>query len=211
MLTISSRPSTTDDSIFNGLAPGDLYRYSRTCKDAHYAVSSYFRRTKSFDLHKILERYFPPQEVFKFRELQAVTGMLISGSTAVQFFDCTEYPESDLDLYVEHRYCRPIAWWLIGLGYKLLPPTSNPFSNPYETLESVPDHQTSAGVGHYTRDAPKKGYFGATSVLTFEMAGLCRTIQLITSDNTPLEKILNFHSSMCLSPSNNAFFMILLS
>ncbi|KDR69023.1 hypothetical protein GALMADRAFT_145762 [Galerina marginata CBS 339.88] len=194
-------PLTTDDFVFDALSAGDLYRYSRTCKEAHYAVSSYFRRKKNFDLHKVLERYFPPEEVFKFRKLQATTGMIISGSTALQFLDRTEYPESDLDLYVDHRYRRPIAWWLKDIGYNLLPPLNhrNPRLSFQQIVDLVPDYQTFHFSDCNTYPAPRKGYFGAASVLTFEMNYPYRKVQLITCYHTPLELILNFHSTCVMN------------
>ena len=51
---------------------------------------------------KLLSRYFHHPETF--RHLQATTGTVISGSSALQFFDRSYYAKSDLDLYV------PLAW-----------------------------------------------------------------------------------------------------
>ncbi|KDR77818.1 hypothetical protein GALMADRAFT_65576 [Galerina marginata CBS 339.88] len=197
---MSCRPSTTDDSIFDGLSAGDLYRYSWTCRDAHDAVSSYFRRNKNFDLHKVLERYFSLEDVFiAFRELQAATGMFISGSTALQFLDRTEYPESDLDLYVQHRYRRPIAWWLKEIGYNVIPHPNhqNLGLSLNQVLDLVPDFRTLQD--HDTHPAPTKGYFGAATVYNFEKVDPYRKIQLITCYRYPLEMVLNFHSTCVMN------------
>ena len=75
----------------------------------------------AFCVDRLLSRYFTPAEILCFRELQCVTGALISGSTAVQFFDRETYPDSDLDVYVEHRYVRTLTDWLVKIGYKYKP------------------------------------------------------------------------------------------
>ena len=62
--------------------------------------------------------------------------MIVSGSTALGFFDRTEYDNSNLDLYVDHRFRRPIAVWLQRIGYKFLP---RPALGP-ETLEMALEH-----------------------------------------------------------------------
>ncbi len=53
-------------------------------------------------------------------------GMLISGSTALQFLDRTTFLESDLDIYVEHQLRRKIALWLVAIGYKYQPTPKYP-------------------------------------------------------------------------------------
>jgi hypothetical protein len=62
----------------------------------HDNFKSYVRRT--ININRILKRFFPEPDVF--RVLQRQTGTLISGSQALQFFDRTFYPESDLDLFL---------------------------------------------------------------------------------------------------------------
>jgi hypothetical protein len=59
-------------------------------------VKDYFAR--AFNIEKRLSRYFDDPK--SFRKLQAETLTVISGSTALQFFQRNFYPESDLDLYV---------------------------------------------------------------------------------------------------------------
>ncbi|KAI0638623.1 hypothetical protein C8Q77DRAFT_1215387 [Trametes polyzona] len=59
--------------------------------------------------------------------LRSRTGTLISGSCALQFFDRTVYPESDLDLYVHMQHRREVGRWLIEEGYTYAP---MPFQHP---------------------------------------------------------------------------------
>ncbi len=96
-----------------------MLRYSRTCKTAYYMVQDYMKR--AFRVDRLLSRYFSPAEITHFRELQFVTGALISGSTALQFLDRDTYPDSDLDVYVQYRFIRLLTEWLVEIGYKYKP------------------------------------------------------------------------------------------
>ncbi|KAF8961522.1 hypothetical protein BDZ97DRAFT_1828663 [Flammula alnicola] len=198
MSLIQTLPSTTDDFLLDGLSPAELFRYGRTCKDAYYTVNSYIRRR--FQLDKLLERYFTPHETLRFRELQFQTGMFISGSTALQFFDRTVYPESDLDLYVEYRFREPIALWLAKIGYKYAPRPNSAIVSLEQALEVVP---TGAPFIPYSRhvfhQTGAKGYFQSAFVLNFEKHNPYRKVQLITSHRSPFERILNFHSTCVMN------------
>ena len=74
-----------------------------------------------FRVDRLLSRYFNSIEILRFRKLQYLTGALISGSTAIEFFDRTIYPDSELDVYVELKFARTIADWLVEIGYKYRP------------------------------------------------------------------------------------------
>jgi len=66
------RPATTDDLIFGYLSPANLIAYSKTCKYIREAVASFYRR--AFRIENTLCKYFTPNEVVRFRELQEITG-----------------------------------------------------------------------------------------------------------------------------------------
>ncbi|KAF8802204.1 hypothetical protein BYT27DRAFT_7197291 [Phlegmacium glaucopus] len=174
-------PSTTDDSLFDHLPPIDLLRYSRASKTTYEAVSSYMRR--SFNLNKLMGRFFTENEMSCFRSWQSRTGMLISGSTALQFFDRTFYPESDLDIYVEHRYCKAIAFWLIDIGYTYKPRPRYSDQDLAEALRITTEYLNC----------------GVANVYDFHKSNPDRKIQLITSHHSPLEPILNFHSTCVMN------------
>ncbi|KAF9456065.1 hypothetical protein BDZ94DRAFT_1276577 [Collybia nuda] len=189
-------PNTNEDLFFSCLSPGDLYRYSLTQKSAYSQVKSY--RSRAFKISSRLSRFFTPEEIILFRYCQSNTGMLISGSTALQFFDRSEYEESDLDLYVEHRYAALIGKWLQRIGY---------------TFVAREQHQSSAFDGAHS-DTPSgnhvdqgifssslEGYFGrgVAGVFNFHKFFPDRKIQLITSLYSPLEVILHFHSTCVMN------------
>jgi len=213
----TDRPSTTDDIVLDNLSYADIFRYSRTCKDVHHIVSSYMLRKHK--LETVLGKYFTDHQILHFRHLQATTGMIISGSTALQFFERVSYPESDLDLYVEHRYRHPIALWLASIGYRYVParkkvgsehqdPDGVDFASATQpTLEEnlatnvLPFPQYPIRYGQHPeiffRTFGRAGYLNASSILNFEKCDEFdqhRTIQLISSPRSPVEMIFNFHS-----------------
>lgn len=184
---IAMLPTTTDDLLFGYLAPADLIAYSKTCKTVREAVASFYRR--AFRIEHILRRYFASHEILQFRELQATTATIISGSSALQFFDRTEYADSDLDLYVEHRFRIPVVLWLKNIGYTFVPRSSLGPQN----IEIVLDENfgtTSPVTSEYT---------DAMFVLDFMRPNHHHKIQLITSSASPLELVLHFHSSCVMN------------
>jgi len=95
-----------------------LITYSLVSRQTHDTVSSYVRRRSKLD--GILSPYFTPEEVLRFRELQSSTGTLISGRTALRFFDPAKFHDGDdqLDLYVNFSFRKPVTLWLQSIGYR---------------------------------------------------------------------------------------------
>ncbi|CAA7267482.1 unnamed protein product [Cyclocybe aegerita] len=201
-------PSTTDDAIFDNIGPGDLVRYSRTCKAAREAVSSYNRR--AFNLERVLSRYFTPTQITKLRELQFETGALISGSTALQLLDRSHYENSDLDLYVTHHSCKPIGLWLQSIGYQYEPKSTGraPLAlRKLETaleyvdpLERLKEHLLEGRKDHSFLDRSASGYLRVLNIYDFKKPNDNNVkIQLMTTWHTPLECVLNFHSTCVMN------------
>lgn len=181
--------------ILDPLSPAELYKYARTCKNAQSLVHAYIRRR--FQLHKLLGRYFSDAEILEFRLLQFNTGRVISGSAALQFFNRTVYAESDLDLYVEHRYRKSIAIWLRQIGYQYTPHSSSTFTTLDNALWSAGPGSALTGIKTTTGRHPQ--YYEAILVLTFEKHHPYRKVQVITSMFNPISKVLRFHSSELLN------------
>ena len=126
--------------------------------------------------------------------------MLISGSIALQFFERVFYPESDLDLYVEIRYYKTIASWLISIGYIY---ESRPGQNSDQNLDEVLNTVIPTDGPRFAQ--PSTGDyadFGVVDVYDFHKPDDPDSkIQLVVSHYSPLEPILRFHSStLCLNP-----------
>ncbi|KAK0243801.1 hypothetical protein EDD85DRAFT_732084, partial [Armillaria nabsnona] len=137
----------------------------------------------------LLSRYFTKEEANKFRLLQAEFGVLISGSSGVQFFECVRYPDSDLDLYVEHKHCHAIGQFLLTAGYTFIPREMQK-GGFYEVVSRV-----SEAVRLRDENPSMTGYHcrGIADVYDFSRSGI--QVQLITSKKSPMEVILSFHST----------------
>ena len=228
------------EPIFEALSPAELLRVARTCRAGHRAVTAYTRT--AFNIDRLLSRFFPSPSpgcsagctrghthdeeharARAFRSLQARTGMLVSGSAALQFFMRTTWPESDLDLYVHLRMRREVGRWLLDEGYRYTPME---FQDPRFEVE-IAKCVTSRPNGIYSMP-------GVQAVLTFTKP-LARgrrpprprseasesdsssqgtlngreepevpqqlKVQIIVAKNTPMEAILGFHSSAESFPS----------
>ncbi|RDX55338.1 hypothetical protein OH76DRAFT_1396720 [Lentinus brumalis] len=214
------------EPIFSTLSPANLVRISSTCRTAYAAVAAYTRLT--FDINRLLSRFFPSptrgcsiscclshaheQEYARsraFRSLQARTGTLVSGSTALQFFMRTVWPESDLDLYVHMRHRREVAKWLLDEGYHYRP---QDFQDPRFEVEIAQGVNRNPN-GIYSMP-------GVMAVITFikplPRAERARNlvlgeeepeddgpqelkVQVIVAKNTPMEVILGFHSTCVMN------------
>lgn len=189
--------------IFSALSPATLIRFSWTCRDARNAVRGFWQIAYDIDRH--LKRFFrDPRE---FRELQARTGTLISGSSALQFLDRTVYPGSDLDLYVEGRYALSIGEWLVnsaGYSYRPRPSQSKiPLKALLDVLLATGPTDPRFRLGTFFSD-PFDDYSsvgGVGAVFTFVKPAISALseeleVQLMATSLTPVETILRFHSSM---------------
>ncbi|TBU53566.1 hypothetical protein BD310DRAFT_937845 [Dichomitus squalens] len=225
--------------IYELLSAAALCRVASTCRTAHASVQSYIG--VAFNVDRLLSRFFPsaspgcsatcPHDhthteehvrARAFRSLQAATGTLISGSTALQFFDRTFWPESDLDLYVHARHRREVGRWLIAEGYRFKPTR---FQDLFEVeimecLAKRPDGIYSMpgvlAVFTFVKPLPGLGTPRRTPtpepVEEGEVISLPDSsdteedeepkelkVQVIVTKNTPMECILGFHSTCVMN------------
>lgn len=180
------------DAIFLHLTPLEFLRVGRTCKLANSIVHTFIKRT--FNINRFLARFFPDGTAF--RSLQARTGTLVSGSFALQFFDRTSYPESDLDLYIPAKYDRQVVSWLVLHGYKFTPNAGQPAD-----LEKAMEKAKEDGFVTGIVDDPHSEYTERSieAVYNFSKPSQNDTpqlkIQCIIARLAPMHVVLSFHSS----------------
>jgi hypothetical protein len=178
------------EQILPCTSPATFICFSKTCRTARALVNEWTRRV--FDINKHLVRFFSDPRAF--RALQASTGTLISGSNALQFLDRTVYEDSDLDLYLSVGVELVVGQYLQGEGYAFAP--SNSQSPDFE--EQILNAQDS--------DDELSDYWGGSSsdgpvprVYNFERLSpdrrLRRKVQLVVTEDSPLQRVLKFHSS----------------
>jgi hypothetical protein len=197
------------DLVFRGCDARDLAMLSATNRELRSLVLSYNTRSYASLHTSILSKFFSPAEAAVFRTIQAATGALISGSSALQFFERVEWEGSDLDLYTELKFTRRFINFLVKCGYVYV---------PYE-------HQQDGLAAQ--QDIHEAGYFehGIADVLNFqkvvpkEMADEInvdqvsdgkqgkeeetediRTVQVIVAWGSTMDVILDFHSSETCYP-----------
>ena len=87
--------------------------------------------------------------------------MLISGSSALQFFGRVEYEESDLDLYVPYFHRDTVEAWILAQGYAAVSPKPS-LSNLNLAEEEVQQTQPEHGPENYYASRGVSGVFTYT-------------------------------------------------
>ncbi|KAH8801911.1 hypothetical protein DL96DRAFT_1634557 [Flagelloscypha sp. PMI_526] len=90
--------------IFLFLTGLELCLLRSVCKVSHSTVDEYMSR--AFSVDRIFSRFFAPHAIPEFRRIQGETNFFMSGSAAVQFFGCVNYPNSNLDLYINEDHMK---------------------------------------------------------------------------------------------------------
>jgi hypothetical protein len=178
------------DNILSRLDPGDAIRLGKTCRVASKAYANFVSR--AYNVDKLYRRWFKNTEGF--RRLQARTGTLVSGSTAVQYFNRTFYESSDLDLYTFRSGAVEVAQWIVEEGYVYRPGDTYPdYESHIEQLMKCTEDENWPAEGVYVNG-------GICTVLEFEKNGAI--LQLIVTRNSPFHAITLFHSSQSMFPTS---------
>ncbi|KAH8823687.1 hypothetical protein DL96DRAFT_1501694 [Flagelloscypha sp. PMI_526] len=182
--------------IFPHLTGLDLCRMRRVNKALLALTNDYFRR--AFTIERILSPFFNEGDIKSFRELQAVTGAIVSGSAAVQFFGRVHYPESDLDVYSEFAGIPLFATLLEQAGYLFVPEEKQrkTFYAEYNALAMDPPDEPHSYDG-----------FEASAILTIftfarpasSPAAKAKSIQLMATRGPVAGAILLYHSSCVMN------------
>lgn len=190
--------------VFDHLSPIDVVAASQTSKVWYTASQQYFANT----LWLLLLRYFDREEADELRLLQAGLGAVISGSSAIQFFQRFFISDSDLDIYVEHNHVLRLGCFLQRIGYRPIPKeiplgeglqNNNPATPPsFEDLYSL-SLELLQDTGHGPQDFDFHGrsvdYTSVVIAAVFNFQRGEKIVQIITTKGPVLQLILSFHSS----------------
>lgn len=150
-------------------------------------VTEYMKST--FNANRIVSRFFSDPDAF--RSVQYITGTLISGSAALQFFDRSYYTGSDLDIYVHLRWTKGMGGWILDRGYRFAPGKGQ-VANFHEAAS---DPKFLNNKACYIM----RGVAGVFNFLKESPSGEELKVQMIVAARSPMEIILNFHSSeLCM-------------
>ncbi|KAH6911171.1 hypothetical protein BKA70DRAFT_1146507 [Coprinopsis sp. MPI-PUGE-AT-0042] len=175
------------DNILSLVDPGDAIRLGKTCRSATQAYHNFISR--AYNIDKLYRRWF--KDTTGFRRLQAKTGTLVSGSTAVQYFDRTFYESSDIDIYTFRKEAVEVAEWIVGEGYV------------YQAIGAFPDYESHIEqLKNECSDEewpPEETYVngGMCTVMEFKKNGA--VVQLIVTRNCPFHAITMFHSTCVMN------------
>ncbi|KAF7422279.1 hypothetical protein PC9H_010435 [Pleurotus ostreatus] len=205
-------------TVMRQLSLNALRWYSLTCKAIYGEVQIFYQR--SYSLNPILEPFIPLEHIPAFRRLQGESGLVISGSAALQFFTRATYPESDLDLYVEYAHVFEVGKWLewdvgcIALNHHGEP---QPFYQTYfhwiasdaqhrripcqrPCYTALPGSRGNAVPGDLAHSTQGNYSFkGIRAVVSFLSPVHSRKIQLIICRRNVMEVILGFHSTVVMN------------
>ncbi|KAF7985885.1 hypothetical protein HWV62_43764 [Athelia sp. TMB] len=179
--------------FFPACSPGALFKFARTCQAAHCSVQSWMAKAYAINPH--LSRFF--FDPVRFRNLQARTGSLISGSNALQFLDRTFYENSDLDLYVHSVHAIEVGIHLMKMegyvylgGHASLLPASGTTDTDEFMVDEMEARETlySAGAIHDVLRFMRPGPNGSRL-----------NLQLILTITSCFETVMRFHSTCVMN------------
>ncbi|KAH9918727.1 uncharacterized protein BXZ73DRAFT_80503 [Epithele typhae] len=194
------------DGIFGSCSAASLPRLAATSRDVRAAFHDFERR--AFNVNRRLKRFVDDPAAF--RTLMGRTGMIISGSFALQFFDRTLYEESDLDCYLyKDRSILQVGAHLKGIGYVYKPnPSDSGGTRDFErdvdrllrsdTDSDIDDGDWCPDYGSLTSREHRR----ICAVYSFERKtrrGSTRRVQLVVSMTSPFAVVLSFHSTCVMN------------
>ncbi|KAI0076966.1 hypothetical protein K474DRAFT_1754359 [Panus rudis PR-1116 ss-1] len=175
--------------IFEECPPSTLIRFRATCYRAYLIVNNYIQRKHRID--RLLGRFF--DDPLGFRNMQARTATLISGSIALQFFNKKYYEDSDMDLYVPMRYREEVGDYLTSVGYCYTPRWNQQKHSTFH--DAVWDRSVVNATGNYIM----RGVAGVFDFIKKGADGKELKVQLIVAAHCPLEIVLYFHSTCVMN------------
>lgn len=191
------------NKIFQLCSPLAIIRLRRTCKAGRHAVDHYVAQT--YDFTAYLGRFFANPHGF--RELQASTGAVISGSSALQFMNRQRYDDSDLDIYVTSEYAYRVCEWILfhsGKTYSYhssLPISHKSLEHQFKYMKKqFSKHEARLGGAIIDKNASDWNNYRNNRVFAV-MAFRCLEdenpldVQVIVSTSSPAASVLSFHSS----------------
>ncbi|KAI0076956.1 hypothetical protein K474DRAFT_1707754 [Panus rudis PR-1116 ss-1] len=197
----SKETANFTDSFLDQCSPSTLARLAREpASRDDSGLKNYMARR--YDINEKLSRFF--EDPITFRSLQAATSTLISGSTALQFFDRSFYPGSDLDLFTEFKYSEQLGKWLMDEAGYVFEPTDR--SPDFDRAWRYANNKTVDPI--YPTDA------GVAAVFTFTKPSANDgdaplKVQVVTCEKRkqPIDVITQFHSTVVMNAitHNEAF------
>lgn len=180
------------DLIFSCLSPPAIIFCSRTSRLLYRASKDFNRR--SYNITNHLSHFFDNPS--SFRNIQATTGAVISGSNAIQFLDRCFYDGSDLDIFVDQFHALKVAKWLIkSEGYLYKPFRGQDVDIGISLMFTEIERDVINGC--LLQSDEYRGS-GVSAIFEFLKEG-DKKVQLITTAVSPIHCILSFHTTCVMN------------
>ncbi|KAK0452810.1 uncharacterized protein EV420DRAFT_1273618 [Desarmillaria tabescens] len=114
-----------DDCLLHDLPIKEISALSVTGSIGRQVVQDF--KGHAYQIELFLCPFMTMSQYKTFRVLQALTGLLISGSAALQFLDRVRYPGTNLNLYVNQQFNVQVHAFLVKIGYNFLSSDGNAF------------------------------------------------------------------------------------
>ncbi len=204
-VSLPVRLGPMDDFLLWDLPVKDTHALSLTGYIGHDAVESF--RKRSYRIELFLCPFFTLLQYKAFRVLQSITGLLIAGSSALQFMDRVRYPDTDLNLYVEQNFAADVHEFLVRIGYELVSPSDVAFPDINAASNTV-----ASVIRHELEARQSLSYSGSTIIGSFHYRNTHgMRIVVKTTVFHPLLAILSLQNSRSYYPHGFHMWLITFS
>ncbi|KAJ4472851.1 hypothetical protein C8J55DRAFT_563092 [Lentinula edodes] len=185
------------DNIRDNLTPVGLDSLSRTSHDFREATRVYKDRVLS--VKSAYRGIFDDNtELGDFQDLQGRCGLLVSGSTALSFFNHCSYA-GDLDTYCQFERSMMVGEWFLSHGFAFAPSfgQANDYFVDVERVRTLRRDTPQAVALQVDSDIREYKLNNIAVVWNFKRRLL--KAQLMATIGSPLETILSFHSTCVMN------------
>ncbi|KAJ7187140.1 hypothetical protein C8R46DRAFT_1058996 [Mycena filopes] len=178
------------EALFSQMGAQELLAFRQTCRRIYALINE-----SCFSLLRLLSPFFGnATEVGRFRLMQLQSGTLVSGSVALRFFNRLKWPGSDLDLYTHRPTAQLVVRFLLSNGYTYTPRVSE---SPAGILKFQHQDVLTQLAASVAERPPSYQGRGIADVQDFQKGDM--KIQIIIATSTPMEVIINFHSTCVMN------------
>ncbi|KAF7985428.1 hypothetical protein HWV62_5151 [Athelia sp. TMB] len=182
------------EMVLEDASPTTIARLASTCQMLNKEVKRFIRST--YNINTFLAAYF--DDVPSFRGLQARTGTIIGGSTAVAFFNRKRYDEDNVNIFANPGCAYEVARHLIDIQHYRYVPLGT--DDPQEFVDGEEDAAMRLTSKHIT----ERRYSVSTLTKVFRFTGvnslgLTVEVLLMATTRSVMHAILNTHSTAAMN------------
>ncbi|KAK7026420.1 hypothetical protein VNI00_015655 [Paramarasmius palmivorus] len=198
---LRERPTLRHEFFIIDLSVKDMLRLYRVSKETYHDLHAFF--TRAYRLERVLSPFFSAEEIPQFRFQLWNCSALVSGSTALSFFNRENYGTNDLDVYSDVDSLDDLVAWLLFIGFVFHPRVTARNSQRRDLFEAIEYARTVLvnNVSYHLKRIHLDGvdYFCSGIVDVFDFIRDGKKVQIIACASHPLGVILQFHSTIVMN------------